>query len=972
MQETNLNIEQQKAVNHNKTPLLIIAGAGTGKTTVISERIKRLIIEKKAQPQEILAVTFTEKAAKEMEERVDQALPYGYTQTWIMTFHSFCDRLLRNEAINIGLNPGYKLIAEAEAIGLIQNHLWDMSLKYFRPRGNPTKFISGILSHISRLKDEDITTAQYSKWVNNNSKSEDNSKWKELASAYSFYEELKIQNGVMDFSDLISNTLELLRTRPDILKQYQQTFKHILVDEFQDTNIAQYELIKLLTAKGTKPLLTVVGDDSQSVYKFRGAAISNILSFMKDYPNSKQIVLTKNYRSTQTILDHAYNLIKHNDPDTLEASLGIDKNLTTTRKEATQKPIQLFFTDREEQEADSVISTITKLRKEQKYSWSDFAILLRANSHGEPFIKSLKRNGIPYQFLGPNQLFRTEEIRDLIAYIKTLAHFDDSASFYRVLAMPIWNIPGRDLAALNTWAKRTNHSLFELCEEVTKQYQSIDYDRTLTSQQLPNLSTKTKDQLAIIISMIHRHLNFVPRETGGQILYYFLADSGQLAKLAKNPESLQDELQLTNISKFFDKLKSYEASHEDASVDAINNWIELSLEVGESPSASDLDWIIEDRVNILTVHSAKGLEFKVVFLVNLVNLRFPTTSRREQIPIPDELIREKLPSGDFHVQEERRLFYVGMTRAKDQLFFTASKSYADNKREKKLSGFVQEALGESYRTTNPAIDQLDFFESWKATPESVEPAKLHHQVSYLSYSQISAFRLCPLHYKLRYILKVPTLISPALIFGTNIHTTLRDYYTYLINNNPHSKDKLLQFLESNWQTIGFKNKKEEQVNLSSAKEYLSGFYDQAHSQPIYTKALEEKFTLPLTPTIKIGGIIDRIDVLPSGEIEIIDYKTSNKVPTQRQVDKDEQLTIYALAATQVHHPLFLQKPQNIKLSLYYFANQQKLTTIRSTEELKTSKENIIKLVDEMENSNYACSKHFFCKHCEYKLYCNPA
>jgi len=966
-----LNTEQQAAVTHENTPLLIIAGAGTGKTTVITERIKHLVVTKQASPQEILAVTFTEKAAKEMEERVDQALPYGYTQTWIMTFHSFCDRLLRNEAVNIGLNPGYKLITEAEAIQLIQNHLWDISLKYFRPRGNPTKFIAGLYNHFSRLKDEDISTKQYASWVRKQPDNEELHKWQELERAYKFYEDLKVKKGVMDFSDLISNTLDLLRTRKNILEHYQQYFKHILVDEFQDTNIAQYKLIKLLTPKGTKPQLTVVGDDSQSVYKFRGAAVSNILSFMKDYPKSKQIVLTKNYRSTQTILDHAYELIKYNNPDTLEARLGIDKNLISTRTVSKPKPVQLFFTEREEQEADSVVSTIKKLKKEHNYSWKDFAILVRANNHGESFIRALKRNSIPYQFLGPTQLFRTDEIRDLIAYLKTLSHFDDSASFYRVLAMPIWEISGRDLAALNNTANHTNHSLFELCEEVVKKHKNITTDRTLLSDQLPILSTQTKNKLITIIDIIHRHLELVPHETGGQILYYFLDESGLLNKLAKNPESAKDEHQLANISKFFDKLKSYEVSHEDASISALNNWIELSLELGESPTVSDLDWSIEDRVNILTVHSAKGLEFKVVFLVNLVNLRFPTINRSEQIPIPNDLIQEQLPSGDFHTQEERRLFYVGMTRAKDQLFFTASKFYADNKREKKLSGFVKEALGQDYNATNPATDQLELFDSWKAELETIEPTKLHHQVNFLSYSQISTFRLCPLHYKLRYILKVPTLISSAQIFGTNIHAALRNYYTFLTKDNPHNKDQLLEYLELNWQTAGFKNKQEERENFAQAQAYLSEFYEAEHIQPFHTKAVEEKFVFPLISKVKIGGVIDRIDVLPDGTIEIVDYKTSSRVPTQRQVDKDEQLTIYALAATEVRHPLLLRQPNDVKLSLYYFANQQKLTTTRTADQLIAEKKSIIDLVKEIENSDFTCSKHHFCKLCEYKLYCNP-
>lgn len=970
MQETILNTQQKKAVNHKKTPLLIIAGAGTGKTTVISERIKRLITEDKVQPQEILAVTFTEKAAKEMEERVDQSLPFGYTQTWIMTFHSFCDRILKNEALNIGLNPSFRLISEAEAIQLIQNHLWDIPLKYFRPRGNPTKFIAGLYNHFSRLKDEDISPIQYENWLKKEPVPDDTSKWKELTIAYKFYEELKTKEGVMDFSDLISNTLELFRKRKTILKHYQQNFKHILVDEFQDTNIAQYELIKLLTPKGTKPQLTVVGDDSQSVYKFRGAAISNILSFMKDYPNSNQIVLTKNYRSTQTILDHAYNLIRYNDPDTLEASLGINKNLRAIITTTNDELIQLFFTKSQEQEADAVVSTIKKIKCDHKYSWSDFAILVRANNHSESFIRALNRSGVPYQFLGPLQLFRTDEIRDLIAYLKTLSYFDDSTSFYRVLSMPIWEISGRDLASLNNSANRTNHSLFSLCEEISKQHQKITSERTLSTQQLPIISTKTKDNILRIVTMIHNHLDLVPRETGGQILYNFLKDSGLLEKLAKNPESEKDEHQIANISKFFDKLKSYETSHQDASINAINNWIELSLEVGESPTASDLDWSIEDRVNILTVHSSKGLEFKVVFLVNLVNLRFPTINRKDQIPIPDELIQEQLPSGDSHIQEERRLFYVGMTRAKDQLFFTGSMSYSDNKRAKKLSGFVFEALGRDFNATNPEINQLELFGSFKDTTQITEPAKLHHKVNFLSYSQISTFRICPLHYKLKYILKIPTLISSSQVFGTNIHNALRNYYSYLTQDNPHNKNKLLEFLEINWQSAGFKNKKEERENFAIAHEMLSDFYYSEYNKPNHTKAVEEKFIFPLTSNVKVGGIIDRIDTLPNGTIEIVDYKTSIKVQTQKQVDKDEQLTIYALAALEVRHPLLLRQPKDVKLSLYYLSTQQKLTTTRSMEQLIAEKESIIDLVDKIENSDFKCSKHHFCKRCEYQLYCN--
>jgi len=304
--EIKLNKEQLAAIKHKEGPLLIIAGAGTGKTTVITERIKYLIIGKQAKANEILALTFTEKAAREMEERVDVVMPFGWTQMWISTFHSFCDRVLRREALHIGFNPKYHLTTVAESVQFVRNNLFKFELDYFRPLGNPTKFVGGMLQHFSRLQDEDVSPNQYLDWAKLNFKSKktksieeriESSKWLELAKTYKTYEELKVKGDILDFGDLIVKTLKLFRDRPNVLADYQKQFKYILVDEFQDTNYAQNELAILLSKK-TKNI-TVCGDDDQSVYRFRGAAVSNIIQFRKNFPKARIVVLTKNYRSTQ-------------------------------------------------------------------------------------------------------------------------------------------------------------------------------------------------------------------------------------------------------------------------------------------------------------------------------------------------------------------------------------------------------------------------------------------------------------------------------------------------------------------------------------------------------------------------------------------------------------------------------------------------------------------------------------------------
>ena len=904
-------------MEHESGPLLIIAGAGTGKTRVITQRVGWLLSTSRARPEEILALTFTEKAAKEMEERVDQALPYGTFGMWITTFHSFCDRVLKSEALQIGLNPHFKLLTEAESFLLVKKNFWKFELDQFRPNGNPYKFIDGILQHFSRLKDEDISPDEYK-----------NDQFPELVAAYKTYENLKIAEGVMDFSDLISNTLTLFRTRKNVLSRYQKQFKHILVDEFQDTNYAQYQLVKLLAADDSN--LTVVGDDSQSIYKFRGAAISNILTFMKDYPKAKRIVLTKNYRSTQTILDAAYKLIKHNDPDTLEAKLKISKNLISQVEDGEK--IELVRTERVEQEADAVITKIKDLKS--KYDWRDFAILVRANNHNEPFVRALERARIPFQFLGPGALFKQSEVKDLIAYLKFLTDFTDTVSLYRVLSMDIFGLKQRDIIEWLNKAKRKNLSLFEELEQCN------------------NLTIKQ------FVEMVHRHQELIKKETGGQIMYFFLEDCGFLKSITN-----WDEKKAQNIAKFFDKLKAFETANADASVFNIVEYLNLAMDLGESPQASEIDWSGNNAVNILTLHSAKGLEFPVVFLTNLVEGRFPTRERKEQIPVPDSLIKEVLPAGDFHLEEERRLFYVGMTRAKERLFMSAANFYGEGKRERKLSPFVFESgVSDGVSAVDKDEKQIPLFEWKKNLGESgIGKQESGVKIDYLSYSAIQAFRTCPLHYKLRYILGIPTPTTAPLSLGSSLHAALRDLYVL------GKVD-----LEKVWISEGYTSKKHEEESRKKAERFLQEYQENdlhKKANPIY---LEQAFTFKIGPStgsgqaLKIGGKIDRVDEHKNGEIEVIDYKTGANVLSQKEIDLDLQMTIYALAATEV-----LKRPiEKAKLTFYFFDNQTKISTVRTKKRLEDAKKELLVIRDEIQKSDFACSGGVLCENCEYKMLCN--
>src|SRR5438034_11053183 len=463
---------QAEAVSHEAGPLLIIAGAGTGKTTVITRRIAHLIAARKARPSEILALTFTDKAAGEMEERVDELVPYGYADVQISTFHAFGDRLIKENALELGLTPDFRLLLRAEQVIFLRDHLFEFPLKHFRPLGDPTRHVQALITLFSRLKDEDVGADEYlthaegllAGAVDDAARMEAEGHL-ELARTYAQYQTLMARRGQVDFGDQIVEVLRLFRTRPHVLRRCQERYRFILVDEFQDTNYAQYELVKLLAARHRN--IAVVGDDDQAIFRFRGASMSNILDFDRTYPAARKVVLQENRRSPQAILDAAYRLIQYNNPDRLEVAQRIDKRLISTGPGGglrVGKAPEHFCFDTVSSESDQVAAMIAEEHAKGR-PYRDLAILVRANHDADPFLRALNMRGIPWTFSGNAGLYGRPEVRLLIAFLRAVAHPDDSVSAHYLASSDLYQVPIVDLTRCATHADRKHRWLFDVLKD---------------------------------------------------------------------------------------------------------------------------------------------------------------------------------------------------------------------------------------------------------------------------------------------------------------------------------------------------------------------------------------------------------------------------------------------------------------------------------------------------------------------------
>ena len=1223
---------------------------------MLTRRIAWLIASKRARPEEILALTFTEKAAKEMEERVDLLVPYGYVETTIRTFHAFGDELLRAAAVPAGLSPTFRVLSKTEQLVFLRQHLFELPLERLRPAHDPARYVPALATVFNRAKDEAISPEEFVAYAAGavpagEAGPERAAELREVAQAYAAYNQLLRADQAVDFGDLVWLAIRLLERSPTVLNELRRRFRYIVVDEFQDTNYAQFRLLQLLAPPDSQ--VTVVADDDQclpagtmvatpqghraierigigeevltavgkghvgtakvsrvfrsekasrmltlrtksgqrvrltdnhkvfcyvpsiatrkdlhyvylmhrrdvgwrlgvtndlatrlrlersadriigirafqsdsearyhetlwsltygiptvvfksrqgivirgdllkqlhlalgtdqrvqglardlkidldahhacldgvhrnghtrvkvhltmcdrryrakaasgvvlrrpsvlhtvrvqtsdpatisalhhaglrvnqvtkgmavrlsfadleqagaaaerlveltqgfletrlvagrfhqlhlpallmpaknvlvghylpvldrstsqivydevvevseervtcvvfdleverthnfiadgvvvhnSIYKWRGAALSNVLKFMEHYPQARTCVLTDNFRSPQALLDCAYRLIRFNDPDRLEVRQGVDKRLIARAHTGGQAPhLQLF--DTVSSEADWVARTIRDAIDAGARRPQDFAILVRSNREADPFLRALNVAGIPWQFSGTSGLLAQEETKLLLSCLRALADPDHSLSWYHVASSPLYQLPMGDLAALSGRAARTNRTLREAFERLPSDPELAE-----------GISAPAVQLAAQLLADLQRLLELSRTASAGQLLYRWLLDRGYLARLAALQES-SDARSLQTVARFFEHLRELEELVGGRLPEVVRH-LDLFEALGDAPS-NEPD-AFADHVSVLTLHKAKGLEFPVVFLVGLVQGRFPTPRRADPIELPDPLIKDLLPVGDHHLQEERRLFYVGMTRAREALYFTAAQRYG-GKTVRKLSQFVCEAL-ELASPAPPgrsasALERIAH--SRPSAPMMPEAPREEGRLQRLDAHGMDDYLTCPLKYRYSHILRVPVMRHHVVAYGAALHGALEQYFKRRLAGAPMSEEELLGAFEAEWRSEGFLTRGHEEQRLAQGRATLQRFLVRQQAAPEQPWLIEERFKFGMDDLL-ISGRWDRVD-REGEQAVIIDYKSSDvheQAAADRRTRESFQLLVYALAWRTIHGQL---------------------------------------------------------------------
>ena len=614
-----MNPEQARAVQTTEGPLLIMAGAGSGKTRVLTHRIAYLIVEKKMYPSNILAITFTNKAAREMRERIDGLLGAGTGERmWVSTFHSMCVRILRRNIDQIGYAKSFSILDTADQLTAIKQVLKELNLdpKQYEPRV--------MLGAISDAKNECIDEKKYRELMNNQNPYE-----RKIADVYEAYAKKLRQNQSLDFDDLIMKTLVLFEKVPEVLEFYQNKFHYIHVDEYQDTNNAQYQLVNLLAAKHKN--LCVVGDSDQSIYILRGADIGNILSFEKDYQNAEVILLEQNYRSTKHVLQAANDVILNN-------RSRYDKKLRTDNDEGD--PIYVYKASDEKSEAQFVVSKILELQQEERLTLDQFAILYRTNAQSRVIEEFLVKSNIDYTIVGGTKFYDRKEIKDLLAYLRLIANNEDDLALSRIINEPKRGIGATSFEKMATFAIMHDRSIYDSLQE-------LDF---------MGLSARAANETAKFYEMIKNFTKMQEYLSVSELVEEVLDKTGYRAMLKKE-KTIESESRLENIEEFLSVTQAFEKRSEDEDQSLVAFLTDLAL-IADIDSLDKEENKEAEKVVLMTMHGAKGLEYPVVFIIGMEENVFPHARSMHD---------------DDEMEEERRLAYVGITRAEQKLYLTSAR-----------------------------------------------------------------------------------------------------------------------------------------------------------------------------------------------------------------------------------------------------------------------------------------------------------
>lgn len=639
-----LNPEQKAAVKTTEGPLLIMAGAGSGKTRVLTHRVAYLMVEKGVNPYNILAITFTNKAAREMRERIGSIMGGAADEVWISTFHSMCVRILRRDIDRLGFSRNFTILDTTDQLSVIKNILKDKNLD---PKKNDPR---AILGSISGAKNELVTPEEYEKTAADYYS-------KITSDVYTEYQKRLRRNNALDFDDLIMTTILLFQRVPEVLEFYQRKFQYIHVDEYQDTNRAQYLLVKLLALRFKN--LCVVGDSDQSIYRWRGADIANILSFEKDYPNAEIIILEQNYRSTKRILDAANEVIQNN-------SNRKPKNLWTDNDEGQK--IIYFRGNSEQDEAQFVARKIQEIGRNQSRKWSDFAILYRTNAQSRVIEEVLMKSNIEYNIVGGTKFYDRKEIKDLLAYLRLISNPDDDISLLRVINVPKRGLGATSVDKIMRYATENELSLYNALAEVD----------------FIGLSARATNAAADFYTLIKNYTQMQEYVPVTELVEEVIEKSGY-REMLRAEKSIEAESRLENLDEFLSVTKDFENASEDKSLITFLTDLALVADIDKL----DEDGTTNEAVTLMTLHSAKGLEFPIVFLIGLEEGVFPHT---------------RSLMDDAEMEEERRLAYVGITRAEEELYITNAqmRTLFGRTNFNAVSRFISEIPEELLESANPA------------------------------------------------------------------------------------------------------------------------------------------------------------------------------------------------------------------------------------------------------------------------------